>query len=81
MKYIDEDFIQRYVDDYFYAYTRGKVLIAVSNVMNLQRTINYHSFSEGDKLCNKLKEGDCVVVSGGLIHINMDGEPKIYIRE
>ena len=77
----DEDFIQRYVDDYFYAYTRGKVLIAVSNVMNLQRTINYHSFSDGDKLCNKLKEGDCVVVSGGLIHINMDGEPKIYIRE
>ena len=49
--------------------------------MNLQRTINYHSFSDGDKLCNKLKEGDCVVVSGGLIHINMDGEPKIYIRE
>ena len=41
-------------DDYFYAYTRGNVLIAVSNAMNIQRSISYHSYNEGDKLCNKL---------------------------
>jgi alpha-amylase len=80
-KVYDEDLVQRYADDYFYAYTRGNVLIAISNAMNLQRNINYHSFDEGDKLCNKLKEGDCVYVIGGNINIIMDGEPKIYVKE
>ena len=80
-KLYDEDFVQRYVDDFFYAYTRGMVLIAVSNVVNIERNINYHPFKDGDKLCNKLKEGDCVTVSGGVIHISMDGEPKIYVKE
>ena len=74
-------FMQRYSDDYFYAYTRGDVLIAVSNAMNIQRKITYHYYSEGDKLCNKLKERDCVYVSGGAINISMDGEPKIYVKE
>ena len=77
----DQDFVQRYADNYFYAYTRGNVLIAVSNVMSLQRSITYHPYSEGDKLCNKLKDGDCVTVTGGEIYINMEGEPKIYVKE
>ena len=76
-----QDFVQRYADNYFYAYTRGNVLIAVSNVMSLQRSISYHLYSEGDKLCNKLKDGDCVTVTGGVIYINMEGEPKIYVKE
>ena len=77
----DEDIVQRYADDYFYAYTRGNVLIAISHSMNLERNIDYHSYNEGDKLCNKLKEGDCVYVRGGKINIRMDGEPKIYVKE
>ena len=80
-KVYDQDFVQRYADNYFYAYTRGNVLIAVSNVMSLQRSISYHPYSEGDKLCNKLKDGDCVTVTGGEIYINMEGEPKIYVKE
>ena len=80
-KIYDEDLVQRYADDYFYAYTRGNVLIAVSNVMNLDRVISYHSFNEGDKLCNKLKDEDCVIVKEGKINIHMDGEPKIYVKE
>lgn len=80
-KAYDQDFVQRYADNYFYAYTRGNVLIAVSNVMSLQRSITYHPYSEGDKLCNKLKEGDCVTVTGGVIYVNMEGEPKIYVKE
>ena len=80
-KVYDSTLVQRYADDYFYAYTRGNVLIAVSNAMNIQRSISYHSYNEGDKLCNKLNEGDCVIVSGGNIYINMDGEPKIYVKE
>ena len=80
-KVYDEKLTQRYVDDHFYAYTRGNVLIAVTNAMDSYKTINYHEFSEGDKLCNELKEGDCVIVEGGEINIRMDGEPKIYVKE
>ena len=73
--------MQRYADDYFYCYTRGNVLIAVSNVKELERTITYHEYSDGDKLCNKLVDDDCVNVNKGEIKIKMEGEPKIYVKE
>ena len=80
-KAYDEKFVQRYADEHFYAYTRGNVLIAVSNVKELERTITYHEFNDGDKLCNKLVDDDCVTVDGGEIIIKMEGEPKIYVKE
>ena len=80
-KTYEESFIQRYADDHFYAYTRGNVLIAVSNVKELERTITYHTFKDNEKLCNKLVNDDCVKVEGGEIKIKMEGEPKIYVKE
>ena len=80
-KIYNEKFIQRYADDYFYAFTRGNVLIAVSNSKDLERIITYHEFKEGDKLCNKLANDDCITVSNGGIKIIMNGEPKIYVKE
>jgi alpha-amylase len=80
-KTYDEKFVQRYSDDYFYAYTRGNVLIAVTNLKEIKRIISYHDFNEGDKLCNKLRERDCINVIDGKITIRMEGEPKIYVKE
>ena len=80
-KTYNEKLVQRYADDYFYCYTRGNVLIAVSNVKELERTITYHEYSDGDKLCNKLVDNDCVNVNKGEIKIKMEGEPKIYVKE
>ena len=80
-KIYDEDLVQRYVDNNFYAYTRGNVLIAVSNVMNLNRIISNHPYNEGDILCNKLINGDCIIVKEGKINVHLDGEPKIYVKE
>ena len=48
------------------------MLIAVSNVMNLDRVISYHSFNEGDKLCNKLKDQDCIEVKEGKLNIGLN---------
>ena len=73
--------VQRYADDNFYAFTRGNVLACFSNTRSLQRTITYHEFSEGTKLCNILYDGDCVVVSGGSININMGDYPKVYVKQ
>jgi len=75
------DIIQRYSDDNFYAFTRGDVLACFTNTNSLTRYITYHSFSEGDKLCNVLYDGDCVTVSGGSITINMGDYPKVYVKQ
>ena len=73
--------IQRYADDNFYAFTRGNVLACFTNVNSLQRTITYHEFKNGDKLCNVLADNDCVTVSGSGISINMGPLPKLYLKQ
>ena len=73
--------VQRYADDNFYAFTRGNVLACFTNTQSLQRTITYHEFSNGDRLCNILYDGDCVTVSGGGIQINMGDYPKVYVKQ
>ena len=73
--------VQRYADDVFYSFTRGNVLVCVTRGEACQRTITYHEFSEGDKLCNALDPSDCVTVSGGSIFINMGQDPKIYVKQ
>jgi alpha-amylase len=72
---------QRYADDNFYAFTRGDVLACFTNVKSCQRTITYHSFKNGDKLCNALYTGDCVTVTNGQIPINMGDYPKVYVKQ
>ena len=52
-----------------------------TNTNSLQRTITYHEFSEGTKLCNVLYDGDCVSVSPGSININMGDYPKVYVKQ
>ena len=73
--------IQRYADDNFYAFTRGNVLACFTNVKSCQRTIDYHDFKNGDKLCNVLYKGDCVTVNNGKININMGDYPKVYLKQ
>ena len=75
------DIIQRYSDDNFYSFTRGDVLACFTNTNSLTRYITYHSFSDGDTLCNVLYYDDCVTVSGGSITINMGDYPKVYVKQ
>ena len=72
--------IQRYADDNFYAFTRGNVLACFTNTNGIQRTITYHEFNVGDKLCNALYDGDCVTVQGSGIPISMGDYPKVYVK-
>ena len=77
----NQSIVQRYSDDNFYAFTRGDVLACFSNADYFTRTITYHSFKDGDKLCNVLYDGDCVTVSGGNINIEMGDYPKVYVKQ
>lgn len=64
------DFTERYVDDNFYAFSRGKVLVTTTNQTagSFSRTISYLPFSEGTKVCNIFYQTqDCLTVTGGKI--------------
>ena len=72
---------QRYADDNFYAFTRGNVLACFTNVKSSTKTLDYHGFKNGDKLCNVLYNGDCVTVTNGKITVNMGDYPKVYVKQ
>ena len=74
--------VQRYADDVFYAFTRGDVLVCLTRGESCSRSITYHEFNIGDKLCNALDSNDCVTVdSSKSIAINMGQDPKIYVKQ
>lgn len=74
--------IERYVDDSFYAFTRGLAFCAFTNQYDQQqvRTISYHPYSEGQTLCNIFYPTDCVKVQGGSFSVYLNnGEVKIFL--
>ena len=81
-KIYDYEFMRRYADKHHYVFTRGRVLIAISDGTPDETTItlNKHGFAENDKLCNELDRSDCVTVTGNDIKITMKGEPKVYVQ-
>eukprot|EP01087_Luapelamoeba_hula_P014243 TRINITY_DN4146_c0_g1_i1.p1 TRINITY_DN4146_c0_g1~~TRINITY_DN4146_c0_g1_i1.p1 ORF type:complete len:469 (+),score=44.45 TRINITY_DN4146_c0_g1_i1:66-1472(+) len=76
--------VQRYADDSFYAFSRGKTFVAMTNVGSngnqVQRTITYQPYADGTKICNIFyPTQDCITVQNGKFTIYLDGgETKIY---
>ena len=74
------DQTQRYADDNFYAFTRGKFFMAFTNTdNNLTRNITYHPYANNETLCNIYDQNDCFTVQNGNFNINMNGHFKIYV--
>jgi len=49
----DQQHIQRYSDDTFYAFSRGEFLVAVTNSHDSQeRQVTYQPFADGTTVCN-----------------------------
>jgi len=72
--------VQRYADDQFYAFTRGDLFFAFTNQdYNFSRTITYHPYSLGTKLCNIFDKNDNVTVNNNKFNVSMGGGNfKIY---
>ena len=74
--------VERYVDDHFFAFSRGDLLVLTTNTHDMvSRKITYYpdTYYEGESLCNIFNDGDCVTVEGGAIHVALnDGETKVY---
>merc|ERR1712032_264649 len=77
----NEQWVERYHENNFYAYSRGKFLVALTNSTNTQHyKVSYHPFSEGETVCNIFyPESDCQQVSGGVDVYLSNGESKIYV--
>jgi len=80
----EHDQIERWQDDNFYAFTRGSTLVITTNVGgsagDIERTITYHPYTVGTKLCNIFwPKDDCITVTNGGITVKLlHGEPKVY---
>lgn len=74
--------LEKWADDTFYAFTRGNVLVALTNQgsgSTQQRTIPNLPFSDGTVLQNVLDENDKVTANQGKISVSIqNGQPKIY---
>ena len=74
--------VERYVDSQFFAFSRGKFLVALTNQVSggVQKFISYHPFANGDVICNIFyPDTDCITVSGGFNVYLLNGEVKIYV--
>ena len=82
-KVYDQDLNEVYADDNLYSYSRGnKTLVVVTNTeKTIEKDFTEHQFKEGTKLCNELKDDDCVIVKDGKIPVKMEGEPKVFIPD
>lgn len=79
-KFYNEDTIQRYADSEFYAFSRGKkMLVCLTRGISVQRTITYHSFDIGSKLCDLLDPNDCITVNYDGINVKLGQDPKVYV--
>jgi alpha-amylase len=73
--------LERYASQNFYAFSRGKFLVALANTDNDQNyKVTYHPFTEGERVCNIMyPTTDCQTVSGGVSVYLIGGESKIYV--
>ena len=74
--------VERYADYEFYAFSRGKFLVALTNKVSggVSKTITYHPFANGEVICNIFfPTTDCITVSGGINVYLLNGEAKVYV--
>lgn len=77
----NHEWVQRYAATNFYAFSRGKFLVALTNSNNTQQfQVTYSPFSDGEVVCNIFyPTTDCQTVKNGVNVYLGNGESKIYV--
>jgi len=76
----NEQYVERYADDTFFAFSRGEFLVALTNSGTQQRQVTYSPFKDGETVCNIFyPTTDCQTVSNGVNVALQNGESKIYV--
>jgi alpha-amylase len=74
--------VERYADYEFFAYSRGKFFVAITNKVSggVSKSVSYHPFSNGEVICNIFfPTTDCMTVNGPINIYLLNGESKIYV--
>jgi alpha-amylase len=75
--------IQRYASTDFYAFSRGDVLVCLTNSNGAYDTtvsMTYLPYANGVTVCNVLNSNDCATVTNGSLTVVMTGGlPKVYV--
>ncbi len=74
-------YVERYVDDSFFAFSRGEFLVALTNNGSTQqRQVTYSPFANGTVVCNIFyPTTDCQTTNNGVNVYLSNGESKIYV--
>lgn len=75
--------VQRYSADHFYAFSRGPVLVCLTNSngqgSDVSVKLTYLPWTEGQTACNVADSSDCITVSSGAVTVTLQkGLPKVY---
>jgi alpha-amylase len=76
-------YVERYVDDTFFAFSRGQFLVALTNNGGTQqRQVTYSPFANGTVVCNIFyPTTDCQTTNNGVNVYLLNGESKIYVPQ
>jgi alpha-amylase len=75
-----EPFVERSVKDDFYAFSRGKTLVVVTNSDSTRHTVTYHPYRVGEVVCSLIDPEDCIPVTASGLTISLNaGQPNIYL--
>ena len=77
----NSSYVERYVDNSFFAFSRGEFLVALTNNGSTQqRQVTYSPFANGTVVCNIFyPTTDCQTTNNGLYIYLLNGESKIYV--
>ena len=81
LKITEGKYTERFVSDEFYAFSRGNVYVATTNVINQngQFKATYHPFVDGSEICN-IYDNDCITIENGVFLVEFrNGVPKVFI--
>ena len=78
--------VERYVNENFYAFSRGDLLIATTNTYSRKDiSITYlpESYKEGTIVCNVFyPKDDCLPIKNGALSVTLiNGEVKIFVPQ
>jgi alpha-amylase len=74
--------VQRYSSNDFYSFSRGNVLICLTNsgTTTISHTLTYLPYSNDQVVCNAVNSNDCLTVKNNSLPITLEsGLPKVYL--
>ena len=75
-----EEAVERWVDDTFYAWSKGDVFVATTNQDNgtQSRKVTFLPYQEGQTVCNVHNPSECITVQGGALEVSLEGGAKVF---